>query len=92
MLGLKVGMTQVYDEHGKINPVTVLQVGPNPVLQVKTKGTKEDGSAKVGEGDGYFAVQVGFVNRSATRRRGRSAGTCRRRWSRSAASRAATPA
>ena len=60
-------MTQVYDAQGKINPVTVLQVGPNPVLQVKAKGTKEDGSARTGEGDGYFAVQVGFVNKKRTK-------------------------
>jgi large subunit ribosomal protein L3 len=59
MLGLKVGMTQVYDETGKIAPVTVLQVGPNPVLQVRNQET-----------DGYDAVQVGFLDkdrRKATR-------------------------
>src|SRR5262245_5648076 len=67
MLGLKVGMTQVYDEQGKINPVTVLQVGPNPVLQVKAKGTKDNGSAHTGTGDGYFAVQVGFRDKKRTR-------------------------
>jgi large subunit ribosomal protein L3 len=58
MLGLKVGMTQVYDGD-KIAPVTVLQVGPCPVLQVRDK-----------ERDGYDAVQVGFLNkerRKATR-------------------------
>ena len=35
LLGLKVGMTQVYDDQGKLAPVTVLRVGPCPVLQVR---------------------------------------------------------
>jgi large subunit ribosomal protein L3 len=59
LLGTKVGMTQVYDEAGKIAPVTVLQVGPCPVLQVRTP-----------ERDGYNAVQVGYKDkerRKATR-------------------------
>jgi len=34
LLGLKVGMTQIYEADGKIAPVTVLQVGPCPILQV----------------------------------------------------------
>jgi large subunit ribosomal protein L3 len=70
LLGLKVGMTQVYDDHGKMAPVTVLQVGPCPILQIKTKGQKKDGSDRTGEGDGYEAVQVGFLDkerRKATR-------------------------
>jgi large subunit ribosomal protein L3 len=49
LLGYKVGMTQVYDDQGQIAPVTVLQVGPCPVLQVRNQ-----------ERDGYDAVQVGF--------------------------------
>jgi large subunit ribosomal protein L3 len=59
LLGLKVGMTQVYDDKGKIAPVTVLQVGPCPVLQVREQ-----------ERDGYHAIQVGFLDkprRKATR-------------------------
>jgi large subunit ribosomal protein L3 len=52
LLGLKVGMTQVYDDQGKIAPVTVLQVGPCPVLQVRDQ-----------ERDGYDAVQVGFQDK-----------------------------
>ncbi len=59
LLGLKVGMTQVYDDKGKMAPVTVLQVGPCPVLQVRDQ-----------ERDGYDAVQLGFVDkprRKATR-------------------------
>jgi large subunit ribosomal protein L3 len=59
LLGLKVGMTQVYDEAGKLAPVTVLQLGPCPVLQIRAS-----------ERDGYHAVQVGFLDkprRKATR-------------------------
>src|SRR5262245_1286534 len=59
LLGYKVGMTQVYDDQGRIAPVTVLQVGPCPVLQIRNQ-----------ERDGYDAVQLGFQDkprRSATR-------------------------
>jgi large subunit ribosomal protein L3 len=59
LLGLKVGMTQVYDDQGKLAPVTVLQVGPCPVLQIRDP-----------ERDGYHAVQLGFKDkerRKATR-------------------------
>jgi len=63
LLGRKVGMTQVYEENGHIAPVTVLQVGPCPVLQVKKKGEKRTGSERVGQGDGYDAVQLGFVDK-----------------------------
>ena len=60
MLGRKVGMTQVYDEQGKIAPVTVLQVGPCPVLQIREP-----------ERDGYTAVQIGYVDKA--RRKARQA-------------------
>src|SRR5947209_13883163 len=62
LLGLKVGMTQVYDEAGKLAPVTVLQVGPCPVLQVREPA--RDHLAH------YHAVQLGFLDkprRKATR-------------------------
>jgi large subunit ribosomal protein L3 len=52
-------MSQVYDEAGRLNPVTVLQVGPCPVLQIRNQ-----------ERDGYDAVQIGFLEkprRKATR-------------------------
>lgn len=48
ILGKKVGMTQIFDESGLLVPVTVLEVQPNVVLQVKTEQT-----------DGYNAVQIG---------------------------------
>jgi len=49
IMGTKIGMTQIFDENGKIVPVTVVQAMPNVVVQVKTV-----------EKDGYSAVQVGY--------------------------------
>ena len=48
-MGKKVGMTQIFNEHGKVIPVTVIEAGPCVVLQKKTV-----------ESDGYEAIQVGF--------------------------------
>ena len=50
LLGKKVGMTRVYNEKGPIVPVTVVEVEPNVITQVKTSDGK----------DGYNAVQLGF--------------------------------
>ena len=49
MIGKKKGMTHIWDAAGNRTPVTVIEVGPCPVIQVKTK-----------EKDGYDAVQLGF--------------------------------
>ena len=49
LIGKKVGMTQIFDEKGKVIPVTVIEAGPCVVAQVKTV-----------ESDGYNAVQLGF--------------------------------
>lgn len=49
IIGKKIGMTQIFDENGKIIPVTVIEAGPCVVVQKKTV-----------ENDGYNAVQVGF--------------------------------
>ncbi|TFG46962.1 MAG: 50S ribosomal protein L3 [Dehalococcoidia bacterium] len=49
IIGKKLGMTQVYSAGGKMEPVTVLQVGPCTVVQIKTP-----------ERDGYTAAQLGF--------------------------------
>ena len=51
LLGKKLGMTQLFDEAGKIVPVTVVEAGPCVVVQKKTV-----------ENDGYEAVQVGFAD------------------------------
>lgn len=52
ILGKKVNMTQIFDEEGKVFPVTAIQVAPAVVTQVKNK-----------EKDGYAAVQFGFGER-----------------------------
>ena len=49
IIGKKVGMTQIFDEAGKVIPVTVIEAGPCTVVQKKTT-----------ENDGYEAVQLGF--------------------------------
>ena len=49
LLGTKLGMTQVWDENGKLVPVTVIEVAPNVVTQVRTP-----------EKDGYKAVQIAY--------------------------------
>ena len=55
ILGTKLGMTQVFDDEGRIIPVTVVKAGPCPVVQVRS-----------GERDGYTAVQLGFGERKAS--------------------------
>ena len=49
IIGKKIGMTQIFDEAGKVIPVTVIEAGPCVVVQKKTA-----------ENDGYEAVQLGF--------------------------------
>jgi large subunit ribosomal protein L3 len=49
LIGKKLGMSQVFDEAGLAHPVTVLEVGPCVVTQIKTE-----------ERDGYSALQLGF--------------------------------
>ena len=49
LVGIKIGMTQVFDEDGTVTPVTIIQAGPCYVTQIKTE-----------DSDGYNAVQVGF--------------------------------
>lgn len=50
ILGKKLGMTQMFAKDGTMVPITVIQAGPCPVVQVKTA-----------EHDGYASVQVGFA-------------------------------
>lgn len=49
IIGKKIGMTQIYDEAGKVVPVTVVEAGPCVIVQKKTVET-----------DGYQSVQIGF--------------------------------
>ena len=68
LLGFKVGMTQVFEGDGTAEPVTVLQLGPCPILQIKYPSAKSDRGET--PKDGYSAVQLGFKDKprkSATR-------------------------
>ena len=56
LIGKKIGMTQVWDKDGRRVAVTVLEVGPCPVIQVKTA-----------EKDGYQAAQLGFGSQKPQR-------------------------
>jgi len=56
LIGRKLGMTQIFNEQGEAVGCTVLEVGPCPVVQVKSK-----------ERDGYEAVQLGFGRRKERR-------------------------
>ena len=56
IIGRKIGMTQIFDENGKVIPVTVVEAGPCVVVQKKTV-----------ENDGYDAVQMGFGDRRAAK-------------------------
>ncbi len=49
LLGKKIGMTRLYNDDGRIEPVTIIQAGPCTVMQVKNEET-----------DGYHALQIGF--------------------------------
>ena len=56
ILGKKVGMTQIFDDDGRVIPVTVVEAGPCVVVQRKSEGS-----------DGYEAVQIGLVEQSPRR-------------------------
>ncbi len=56
ILGKKVGMTQIFDDDGRVVPVTIVEAGPCVVVQIKNA-----------EKDGYEAVQIGLVERSPRR-------------------------
>ena len=56
IIGRKVGMTQVFEDSGKAVPVTVIEAGPCPIVQLKTQ-----------EKDGYQAVQLGFGEQKESR-------------------------
>lgn len=56
IIGKKVGMTQIFDQQGKVIPVTVVEAGPCAVVQKKTL-----------ENDGYDAIQLGFDDLKASR-------------------------
>jgi large subunit ribosomal protein L3 len=49
LIGKKIGMTQIFEESGKVVPVSVIEAGPCPIVQVKTTAR-----------EGYTAIQIGF--------------------------------
>lgn len=51
LLGKKIGMTQIFNDLGHTIPITILQLGPCFITQIKTKNT-----------DGYNAIQIGYQN------------------------------
>lgn len=53
IIGRKAGMTQIFAQDGKMIPVTVVEAGPCPIVQVKTE-----------ESDGYTALKLGFIETS----------------------------
>jgi len=52
IIGKKLGMTRIFNQQGEVVPVTVIEAGPCPVVQVKTK-----------DKEGYDAIQLGFGER-----------------------------
>jgi large subunit ribosomal protein L3 len=56
LIGKKIGMTQLFTEDGKLVPVTAIEAGPCPIVQVKTE-----------DRDGYRAVQLGFGRKKPRR-------------------------
>jgi large subunit ribosomal protein L3 len=56
LIGIKKGMTQVFNDDGELIPVTVVETGPCTITQIKTEET-----------DGYAAIQIGFGERKENR-------------------------
>jgi large subunit ribosomal protein L3 len=56
IIGKKLGMTQIFADSGEATPVSVIQAGPCPIVQVKTP-----------DKDGYSAIQIGFGETTARR-------------------------
>jgi len=56
LIGKKIGMTQLFEENGRVTPVTVIEAGPCPIVQVKTP-----------DKEGYSAIQIGFIDAKESR-------------------------
>lgn len=67
LIGKKIAMTRVFDDKGSIVPVTIVQAGPCPILQVKKQAT-----------DGYSALQLGFDAKRVASEDGKKDGPRRR--------------
>ena len=71
IIGKKVGMTQIFDESGKVIPVTVIEAGPCVVAQKKTD-----------ENDGYVSVQLGLRGSRGEQAQQAGAGPSEEGWRR----------
>ena len=69
ILGRKVGMTRVFNQHGDSVPVTVIEAGPCTVIQKKTKAK-----------EGYDAIQVGFSDKKVRGKRNNDGRRRRNNW------------
>jgi len=67
LIGKKIGMTQLFNETGAVTPVTVIEVGPCSIVQVKTP-----------EKEGYSAIQIGFIDAKESRTTSPQAGHFKR--------------
>ena len=56
LIGKKIGMTQVYDENNHLVPVTVIEAGPCPIVQIKSV-----------DSDGYDSIQLGYKSQKKSR-------------------------
>lgn len=65
IIGRKIGMARVFDDKGEVVPVTVIEAGPCPVVDVRTK-----------DKHGYNAIQIGFGRRKKSRTNKATAGHC----------------
>ncbi len=62
ILGLKIGMSQIFDEKGKQIPVTLIEAGPCYITQIKTEESQRVAGGELGsKKDNYEAIQVGFI-------------------------------
>jgi large subunit ribosomal protein L3 len=67
IIGRKIGMTQLFEESGKVVPVSVIEAGPCPIVQVKTK-----------DKEGYTAIQIGFDEVKESRTSKAEVGHCKK--------------
>lgn len=67
LIGRKIGMTQLFEESGKVVPVSVIEAGPCPIVQVKTK-----------DKEGYSAIQIGFDEVKEARASKAEVGHCKK--------------
>jgi large subunit ribosomal protein L3 len=67
LIGRKLGMTQIFEESGKVVPVSIIEAGPCPIVQVKTP-----------EKEGYAAIQIGFDEVREARVTKAEAGHCKK--------------